>query len=62
VVVAAEKRYWLGHHFCSTPREPCLIKFKFIERVVRRTRAGAAEALAHCCRCSSIWILEANIR
>jgi len=59
VGIVLENRYQLRRVRYSTLREPRLIKFKFSERVVRGARA--AEARAHCCRCSLIWNLVANI-
>src|SRR5882724_7916106 len=53
VGIVLENRYQLRRVRYSTLREPRLIKFKFSERVVRGAR-GAAEARAHCCRCSLI--------
>jgi hypothetical protein len=50
VAIAPEKRYWLRHHCCSTPRERRLIKFKFRKRVARVARFKRF----HCCRCNLI--------
>jgi hypothetical protein len=47
---APEKRNWLRHHYCSTPRERRLIKFKFRKRAVR----VAMFRRFHCCRCNLI--------
>jgi hypothetical protein len=50
VAIAPEKRYWLRHHCCSTPREGRLIKFKFRKRVARVARFRRF----HRCRCNLI--------
>jgi len=56
VAIAPEKRYWLRHHFCSTPREPRPIKFKLSERVVRGARgvAGARRIDEYDVACSQV--------